>query len=73
MILFFMGHPMHSGLAKATRGAAARLHQRGTFNANHVYKAAFQTLAAPQSAPSMPSEVGVVKPPGRYSLLQYGR
>jgi hypothetical protein len=36
-----------SGLAKTTRGAATQQHQQGTFNANYVKKAAFQTLAAP--------------------------
>jgi hypothetical protein len=44
MILFFMGRPMHSGLAKTTRGAATQRHQQGTFNAN---TSAYQTLAAP--------------------------
>jgi hypothetical protein len=47
MILFFMGCPMHSDFAKTTRGAATQRHQQGTFNANYVKKAAFQTLAAP--------------------------
>jgi hypothetical protein len=42
-----MGRLMHSGLAKTTRGAATQQHQQGTFNANYVKKAAFQTLAAP--------------------------
>jgi len=43
MILFFMGRPMHSDLAKATQGTAKELHLQGTLNA----KTALQTLAAP--------------------------
>jgi len=43
MILFFMGRPMHSDLAKAPQGTATELHRQGTFNA----KNALQIQAAP--------------------------
>ncbi|MFS2200840.1 hypothetical protein ACCD00_20235 [Pseudomonas sp. Pseusp3] len=35
MILFFVGRPMHSGLAKATQGTATELHLQGTLNAKN--------------------------------------
>jgi hypothetical protein len=67
MILFLMAGPMHSRLAKQlkTPPTAASTGARST------PITAFQTLAAPWSAPSMPSEAGVVKQRGR-RYVQYG-
>ncbi|WP_207283751.1 hypothetical protein [Pseudomonas sp. FW300-N2F2] len=61
MILFLMAGPKHSRLAKTTQDIALRRHPQGTCNAKHDVS----TRAAPWSAPSMPSEAGVVKQHGR--------
>jgi len=68
MILFFREYPMHSGIANTTR---VRPRSRTDRARSTPDKTAFQTLAATQSVPSMPSETGVVKPNGQYTLLQY--
>ncbi len=64
MILFLMAGPGIRALPKQLETPPGGGIHRGTFNANHEQKTAFQTLAAPQSAPSMTSQAGVVKPRG---------
>jgi len=44
MILFFMGCPMHSGIAKQLEVTATKLHQQGTFNAKNRVSNSGRTL-----------------------------
>ncbi|MGE8336258.1 hypothetical protein [Pseudomonas laurylsulfatiphila] len=50
MILFFMGRPMHSDLAKAPQGTAMELHSPGTFNARNAIANAGRTLIGAKHA-----------------------
>jgi len=58
MILFFMGVPMHSVLAKATQVSARMLHPKSTINAKSPEMRRFKDRSRPNRRQACPAKPG---------------